>query len=90
MSAKLKGGCLWASEGRVLLGIHDRFKIEEDLFSKPRRFFPILFIRECWGDLAGIVREVWGSTRGTPMPCRWFLGFAERQAPRRYRMVVLG
>jgi hypothetical protein len=25
-----------------------------------------------------------------PMPCRWFLGFAERQAPRRYRMVVLG
>ena len=43
-----------------------------------------------WRDLVGIVREVWGSTRGTPMPRLWFLGFVERQAPRCYRVVVLG
>jgi len=36
------------------------------------------------------VREVWGSTRGTPKPCRWFLEFVEWQALRCYRMVVLG
>ena len=46
--------------------------------------------RVSWEELAGNVREVWGSTRGTPKPCRWFLGFVERQAPRSYRMVVLG
>jgi hypothetical protein len=40
--------------------------------------------------LAGNVREVWGSTRGTPMPCRWFLEFVEWQALRCYRTVVLG
>lgn len=43
-----------------------------------------------WRDLAGIVREVWGSTRGTPMPCLWFLEFVERRVLRCYRMVVLG
>jgi len=32
----------------------------------------------------------WGSTRGTPMPCLWFLEFVERQVLRRYRTVVLG
>jgi len=48
------------------------------------------FLPRLWRDLAGIVREVRGSTRGTPLPCRWFMGFVERQAPRRYRMVVHG
>ena len=47
-------------------------------------------LRDSWEDLAGNVREVWGSTRGTPMPCLWFLEFVERQALRCYRMVVLG
>ena len=46
--------------------------------------------RDSREDLAGNVREVWGSTRGTPMPCRWFLEFVGRQALRCYRMVVLG
>jgi len=46
--------------------------------------------RDSWEDLAGNVREVWGSTRGTPKPCRWFLEFVEWQALRCYRMVVLG
>lgn len=46
--------------------------------------------RGCRRELAGIVREVWGSTRGTPKPCRWFMEFVERQALRCYRMVVLG
>jgi len=62
----------------------------EKKFSIMRWMKNSFFIRDCWGDLAGIVREVWGSTRGTPMPCHWFMGFVERQAPRSYRMVVLG
>jgi len=47
-------------------------------------------LRDSSEDLAGNVREVWGSTRGTPMPCHWFLEFVERQALRCYRTVVLG
>jgi len=54
------------------------------------KFFVFAKKRDNWEDLAGNVREVWGSTRGTPKPCRWFLEFVEWQALRCYRMVVLG
>jgi len=60
---------------------------EHDFFTKNHKKTKQRDNRE---DLAGNVREVWGSTRGTPMPCRWFLEFVERQALRCYRMVVLG
>lgn len=63
-----------------------RFPKSTDFWVK----FTLFRLTGLWRDLAGIVRGVWGSTRGTPMPCRWFMGFVERQAPRRYRMVVLG
>jgi hypothetical protein len=92
MGAKPTGDCTWVSARPPPLGVGGRYTIDELVSTQAQLkiFSTTPFKRDSWGDLAGIVREVWGSTRGTPMPCRWFLGFAERQAPRRYRMVVLG
>ena len=65
------------------------FGVEKSKKKKEKTTQQHFFVR-LWRDLAGIVREVWGSTRGTPMPCLWFLEFVERRVLRCYRTVVLG
>ena len=82
MRAKRNGARSWSSSRQRMLG---SVFVEKNILSKKTKKQLRL-----WRDLVGIVREVWGSTRGTPMPRLWFLGFVERQAPRCYRVVVLG
>jgi len=55
-SVKLNGSCLWAPDGKVDLVGFANTNISD--YQNTR----------VWRDLAGIVREVSGSTRGTLMP----------------------
>ena len=68
---------------------HRRWRMLGSAYQTKQRVLLKLLARLSKG-LAGIVREVRGSTRGTPLPRLWFLGFVERQAPRCYRVEVLG
>ena len=72
----------------IVLGSPDR----SSCLGLTTRYFNVLVFHSSSlrRELAGSAREVWGSTRGTPKPCRWFMGFVERQVPRSYRTLVLG